>query len=86
MGPVPQHAGQGEAAQEGPRTQKQKRGCAASLPMIQRCALRILAQGHLDDLSEVQRPPVRGLGDLLLTAEAVGNDQCVGRRLADRGQ
>src|SRR5581483_10908541 len=43
-------------------------------------------QRHLQHLRRVQRPPARGLFDLLLTAEAVGDQQRVVAGGAGRGQ
>src|SRR6266852_4317248 len=64
------------------------------LSPLDRDALRVssvgpqpsLPQGHLDDLCQMQGVAIGALGDLLPATEAVGDDQAVGRSLADCGQ
>ena len=45
-----------------------------------------VVQRHLQDFGQVEGVTWRGLGDLLAATEAVGDDQPVGRRLADGGE
>src|ERR1051325_1987160 len=57
-----------------------------ALLFMQRFPVPGFTDRQVEHLGEVQGTPAGRLGDLLATAEAVGDDQRFGRRLAHGGQ